>query len=129
LVISYYTDIYKVVCGFYQSLPEIKTGVEQTILAMKRIKEAEVGSLARTLVWPAVIAGCLADEVQAVFFRAFLSAGSDHAHGFGNCHVAKEILETCWEKSRLSRVSDPKAIAVWDWAQAMQHLDYSLLLV
>lgn len=118
--------LHTVVCGFYQSLPEIKKGVEQTIIAMKRIRQCDKGAQARFLVWPAVIAGSLADEAQEEFFRDFLSAGSDGAHGFGNCHIAKNVLETCWEQSK---ASDLQAVEVWDWSRAMQHLGYQLLLV
>jgi len=118
-----------VVCGFYPSLPEIKCAVEQTILAMKRIKEFALGPLARTLVWPALITGCLAEEKQEDFFRRFFLAGSDNAHGFGNCHIAKEILETCWKNRNQSKNSGSQVGEVWDWSQAMQQLGYHVLLV
>lgn len=120
---------HQVVCGFYPLLSEIKSSIARTIVAMQRIKVSDVGQLARSLVWPSCVAGCLADEEQQVFFRGFLQAGSTDAHGFGNCQTATEVLETCWGRraERLARgeVGEEEG----DLRKAMDELGYSLLLV
>lgn len=93
---------------------------------MKQIRETQVARLSRSLVWPAVVSGCLADESQVTFFRSFLSAGGDDALGFGNCRTAIDILEACWAHNINPVTEDAE---LWDWSKAMKHLGYHTLLV
>lgn len=122
-------QLHQVVCGFYPLLPEIRFGIARTIVALQRIKESDVGQLARSLVWPCCVAGCLADEEQQIFFREFLQAGDADAHGFGNCQTAMEVLEMCWARRAEKAARREATGEEWDLRRAMDELGYKLLLV
>jgi len=121
-----------VVCGFYPALDEIKSSVTRTIMAIQRIKEPDKGQLARSLVWPACIAGCLAEKEQETFFRNFIAAGVDSADGFGNCQTTRDVLEACWQHRWRNKTNVTDTIIeaeVWGWSRTMKHMGYDVLLV
>ncbi|OBT93244.1 hypothetical protein VE01_08809 [Pseudogymnoascus verrucosus] len=91
--------LHVVVCGVQPSLLEIRTSVERTITAMQRIQRTDRGKLARGILWPVCVAGCLAEGPKQSFFREFVRAAVDDAIGFGNAQTALDILEHFWAKS------------------------------
>jgi hypothetical protein len=66
---------------------------------MQRIRRTDRGKLARGVLWPACVTGCLAEGPKQSFFREFVHAAVEDAMGFGNAETALDILETFWAKS------------------------------
>jgi Fungal specific transcription factor domain len=76
---------------------------------MQLIPKANRGRLARGVLWPACVAGCLAERSNQDFFRDFVRAAVDDAVGFGNAQTALDILERFWAKS--SQLGNPQSEA------------------
>jgi hypothetical protein len=112
-----------IVSGPHPELPEIRQGVSETKAALDALHDRD---LARNMLWPVCIAGCMDTVEHEGYWKDLLwDPSCNQKWSFGYPSKVLEILEECW---RLRKDQWGKAMGV-DWKSAMDSLDMRVLLV
>ncbi|KAF2814347.1 uncharacterized protein BDZ99DRAFT_437239 [Mytilinidion resinicola] len=110
--------LHVMVSGPHPAIPEIRQGVSRTMVSIVALTYPH---LIRNLMWPVCIAGCMAEDEHASYWRDLISSVSKEKWSFGYPSKVLEIMEECW---RLRKTG-----AVVDWLAAMENLNMRVLLV
>lgn len=109
--------------GANSSMPEVRSAVSIAITALKEIPEPQ---MARSLMWPLVVAGCMASPEEQSFFEDRILGGGRPGLVFGNSSQCLAVIRKCWEL----RASNTEGMAApFDWTTAMESLDVRLLCI
>ncbi|KAI9149649.1 Trichothecene biosynthesis transcription regulator TRI10 [Paramyrothecium foliicola] len=87
------TYMHTVVSGLNPNLREVQDSVSATIVLLKQLPDARI---AKNLVWPLVVTGCMASRSQEDYFRGLIAVAGTSVRGLRNCCGLSTIWDQSW---------------------------------
>lgn len=110
--------------GAFPEQTEILEGVSRTSATIKRF-QPRYPELARSVVWPFCVAGCLAAVEHEDDFRSIVATARSQMQSSATLLQALALIEECWK----SRRSDKLQSGTWDCTRTMRAAGIMLLLI
>jgi C6 transcription factor Pro1 len=88
------TYMHSVVSGLNPNLREVKDSVAATAALLKQLPDVRV---AKNLVWPLVVTGCMASRNQEEYFKGIIAVAGTSVRGLRNCWVLSTIWDRTWK--------------------------------
>lgn len=133
LILDIRTYLFAVACQVYlqtMSLaafpqqPHIQNSVSQFVSVVKRF-QSKHPTLARSIVWPIFITGCLATPELQNDFRSIVHTAQSQAQSSSTLLHALDLMENCWEARR----KDILLMGTADLTQIISASEYQILLL